>query len=386
MPFQIVRNDLSKMKVDAIVGAADPADGSGAGTGAVGTASIRPSHDLPAAYIIRTVGTAWKGGSSGEEEILRSCYRSALELASEHDLTSIAFPLLASDSYGFPEGVALRLLLPEVEAFLEKHDTDVYLVVPEERAFGLSGERYGDIDSYIDAHYVEKERPGADMPVPGFFGAAPGFPTAPVLHAAKARPTAPVPLTEQVKRSGGLLHAWKPVSAARGAQPREEAERYSDAEQCADIEPLEDADPGAGAEPLGSVCASFSMARSLDDCLLDLQKSFMELVFSYADAREMSDVEVQKRANLDKRAFSKLKCGNTRNPSKTTALALAVALRLNLDETKDLLARAGLALSPCSRQDLIVQYFIEHEAYDIHEINIALFEHGETPLGSQAKE
>ncbi len=374
MPFQIVRNDLSKMKVDAIVNAADPADGSGTGMGAAGTASIRSSHDLPAAYIIRTVGTEWKGGSCGEEEILRSCYCAALKLASEHDLTSIAFPLLASDSYGFPEGVALRLLLPEVEAFLEKHDTDVYLVVPEERAFGLSGERYGDIDSYIDAHYVEEERPGADMPVPGFFGAAPGFPTAPVSP------------TEQVKRAGGLLHARKPGSAARAAQPREEAERYSDAEQCADIEPLEDADPGAGAEPLGSVCASFSMARSLDDCLLDLQKSFMELVFSYADAREMSDVEVQKRANLDKRAFSKLKCGNTRNPSKTTALALAVALRLNLDETKDLLARAGLALSPCSRQDLIVQYFIEHEAYDIHEINIALFEHGETPLGSQAKE
>ena len=98
----------------------------------------------------------------------------------------------------------------------------------------------------------------------------------------------------------------------------------------------------------------------------------------------MTDVEVQKRANLDRKAFSKLKCGTTKNPSKATALALAVALKLNLDDTKDLLSRAGYALSPCSRQDIIVQYFIEKEAYDIYEINVALFEHGEATLGTPA--
>ena len=135
-----------------------------------------------------------------------------------------------------------------------------------------------------------------------------------------------------------------------------------------------------------SVCMGAAMSapaedRRIDDVVANLDKSFMELVFSFADAKGMSDVEVQKRANLDRKAFSKLKCGTTRNPSKSTALAFAIALKLNLDETKDLLSRAGFALSPCSRQDLIVQFFIEREVYDIHEINIALYEHGEAGLG-----
>nr|MCR5602955.1 hypothetical protein [Lachnospiraceae bacterium] len=133
------------------------------------------------------------------------------------------------------------------------------------------------------------------------------------------------------------------------------------------------------------VCAMpLEADRSLDDVVKNLDKTFMELVFSFADEKGMTDVEVQKKANLDRKVFSKLKCGTTKNPSKSTALALAVALELNLDDTKDLLSRAGLALSPCSKQDLIVQYFIEREAYDIYAINIALFEHGEQLLGTQA--
>ena len=127
-----------------------------------------------------------------------------------------------------------------------------------------------------------------------------------------------------------------------------------------------------------------SEVRSLEDVVKNLDKSFMELVFSFADQKGFTDVEVQKKANLDRKAFSKLKCGTTKNPSKSTALALAVALELNLDDTKDLLSRAGWALSPCSKQDLIVQYFIERKAYDIYEINLALFEHGEPLLGMQA--
>ena len=127
-----------------------------------------------------------------------------------------------------------------------------------------------------------------------------------------------------------------------------------------------------------------SEVRSLEDAVKNLDKSFMELVFSFADQKGFTDVEVQKKANLDRKAFSKLKCGTTKNPSKSAALAFSVALELNLDDTRDLLSRAGWALSPCSKQDLIVQYFIERKAYDIYEINLALFEHGEPLLGMQA--
>ena len=107
----------------------------------------------------------------------------------------------------------------------------------------------------------------------------------------------------------------------------------------------------------------------------------MELVFTYADDRGINDVELQKKACINRKAFSKLKCGTTRNPSKPTALCFAIALELSLDETRDLLSRAGLALSPCSKQDVIVQYFIEKEAYDIDIINEALFAHGVECIG-----
>ena len=131
-------------------------------------------------------------------------------------------------------------------------------------------------------------------------------------------------------------------------------------------------------------CMAYA-ARSLDDVVGNLEKSFMEMVFTFADSKGMTDTEVQKKANIDRKAFSKLKCGTTKNPSKSTALAFAVALELNLDDTKDLLSRAGFALSPCSKMDLIVQYFIERNVYDIDAINIALYEHGEQTLGSANK-
>ena len=124
--------------------------------------------------------------------------------------------------------------------------------------------------------------------------------------------------------------------------------------------------------------------RSLDDVIANLDKTFMELVFSYADEKNMTDVELQRRANLDRKAFSKLKCGTTKKPSKQTALALAIALKLNLDETSDLLARAGFALSPCNKQDVIVRFYIENGVYDIHKINCSLYERGEGILGMQA--
>ena len=211
-----------------------------------------------------------------------------------------------------------------------------------------------DLDAYLREHYVESAFPeaaaGAAMPDAMMGAACAGMMDAPFIGTAlEDEDAAPVVLEDKAFRSISM-----PFEAARSAEPKKR--RFAKK-------------------------AAAESARSLDDVIGDLDKSFMEMVFSFADARGISDVEVQKRANLDRKAFSKLKCGTTKNPSKATALALAIALQLNLDDTKDLLSRAGFALSPCSRQDLIVQYFIEHEAYDIHEINIALFEHGEESLG-----
>ncbi len=384
MPFQIVRNDITKMHVDAIVNTANPMPGYGAGIdsavyeaagkdkllakrheiGAIdrGTSVITGGYNLPAKYIIHTVGTAWQGGKEGEEDIIRSCYRSVFKVASKNDISSLAIPLLASGSYGFPKGIALRIALSEIEAFMSGSDMDVYLVVFDEKSVSISSELYGDIDEYINDNYVD-EKNRVEYPDPygnnerairgsesfagglASIGAVPRF-----LKANKA---------EKKKKKGSNKKA-ESIEATF-----EDEEEMLSSDMCLSAPILEE-------------------ERSLDDVINNLDKTFMELVFSFADAKGLTDVEVQKKANLDRKAFSKLKCGTTKNPSKSTALALAVALELDLDDTKDLLSRAGLALSPCSKQDVIVQYFIEKEAYDIYEINVALFEHGEQLLGTQA--
>ena len=384
MPFQIVRNDITKMHVDAIVNTANPMPGYGAGIdsavyeaagkdkllakrheiGAIdrGTSVITDGYNLPAKFIIHTVGTAWQGGKTGEEDIIRNCYRSVFDVAVNNDIASLAIPLLASGSYGFPKGIALRIALSEIEAFMSVSDMDVYLVVFDEKSVFLSSELYGDIDEYINDNYVEEKN---QEEYPDSYG----------------RTESVVQRSESF--AGGL--------ASIGAVPRflkaNKAEKRKKKGSNKKAESIEAAFEDEEEMLSSDMCLSAPILeeeRSLEDVVNNLDKTFMELVFSFADAKGLTDVEVQKKANLDRKAFSKLKCGTTKNPSKATALALAVALELDLDDTKDLLSRAGLALSPCSKQDVIVQYFIEKEAYDIYEINVALFEHGEQLLGTQA--
>lgn len=361
MPFHIVRNDITKMHVDAIVNTANPMPGYGSGIDTAvyeaaginkllkkrqeigvierGSSAITDGFNLPARYIIHTVGTSWQGGNKGEEDIIRSCYRSVFKIAVENKIETLAIPLLASGNYGFPKGIALRIALSEIENFMAEHDMDIYLVVFDEKSFSLSSELYGDIDEYINDNYVEEK--AKEEYIREFV----------IIEDAAS---------EAVLRSESVSYAklFGNLASAKSSE----------------IKPYE-----APSEKL-------SKQKSLDDVVKNLDKTFMELVFSFADEKGFTDVEVQRRANLDRKAFSKLKCGTTKNPSKSTALAFAIALKLNLDETRDLLSRAGFALSPCSKQDLIVQYFIEREVYDIHAINIALFEHGEQLLGSVISE
>ena len=386
MPFQIVRNDITKMNVDAIVNTANPMPGYGPGTdkavyeaagvdkllekrkeiGVIecGSSVITDGYDLPAKYIIHTVGTGWKDGNSGEEEILRSCYRTVFELAVENEIESLAIPLLASGSYGYPKGIALRIALSEIEAFMAGHDLELYLVVFDEKSFSLSSEFYGDIDEYINDNYVE-EKKKEEYP--------------PDYRSGSRRRTAPeMSMAQPMMGAGNAFHAAGMASPMPESKPMNMRRKLFGEKKSAAVRDSAVLDE--------EVCFAKAPVdeRSLDDVIKNIDKTFMELVFSFADERGISDVELQKKANLDRKAFSKLKCGTTKNPSKSTALALSVALKLSLDDTKDLLSRAGLALSPCSKQDLIVQYFIEREAYDIFEINIALFEHGEPILGCAA--
>ena len=159
MPFEIVRNDIVNMQVDAVVNTANPNPviGSGVDSGIhkkaghelllarqkigcidFGDAVITPGFNLDAKYVIHTVGPVWEDGNHGEEQILSSCYRKSLALAKEHECESIAFPLIATGNYGFPKPLALQIAVHEISTFLLENEMQIYLVVFGKEAFALS--------------------------------------------------------------------------------------------------------------------------------------------------------------------------------------------------------------------------------------------------------
>lgn len=328
MPFKIVRNDITKMKTEAIVNAANTELIMGGGVcGAifkaagvqelqkecdsigkceVGQAVITKGYNLPAKYIIHTVGPIWRGGKQNEDKLLHSAYTSSLNLALEHDIKSISFPLISSGIYGYPKDKALRIAINAIGEFLLKHDMDVYLVVYGKDTVLLSEKLFSKIEKYIDDNYIQE--------------------THRTLEAYE--------LQDSVYENA--MEYKRPISKKK---------------------------------------------RNIEDVLEQIDETFSDMLLRLIDEKKMTDVEAYKSANIDRRLFSKIRSDKNYNPSKATAIAFAIALKLNLDETRDLLRRAGYALSPSSEFDLIIRFFIEEENYDIYEINEALFSFNEKLLG-----
>lgn len=339
MPFEIVRNDIVNMRVDAIVNTANPRAAVGSGTdGAihkkagpellearktigsipVGSAAVTPGFGLEAKFVIHTVGPVWRGGVFGEEKLLRSCYDSALALALEHGCKSVAFPLIATGNYGFPRDRALQIAISAFSEFLPEHEMKISLVVFDRDSYRLSEKLFSGVASYIDEHYVGAK---AAAEYGGRF------------------------------RRGRRFREWEAEDGATMV-----------------LEP--------------APCMAMPSACSLEEMLKQEDAGFTETLLKLIDRTGKKDSEIYKKANLSRQHFSKIRNNPAYKPTKPTAIALALALELSLEETRDLIARAGYALSNSSKFDLIIRYFIERGNYNVVEINLALYEFDQSLLGS----
>ena len=358
MPFTIVRNDITTMAVDAIVNAAntDLAEGGGvcgaifraAGASelraacdklapiATGEAVITPAFALPARHIIHAAGPVYSRYEPHESErLLRSAYTNSLKRGVENDCETVAFSLLSSGIYGYPKDAALRVASATIQDFLAEHDLDVSLVVFDKEALAVSRELLGEVESFIDEHYVAEHE--------GMF------------------------------RRHSLLHIGRAALADEklAAQPLSAAEPKKKKSQ-----PM----PRVAKELSVSYTAE-SAEPSLDDIVGSLDEPFAATLLRLIDASGRTDAQVYKRANIDRRLFSKIRSNAGYAPSKPTVLAFAVALELTLEQTRDLLSRAGFALSRSQKFDVIIEYFIAAARYDVFEINEVLFSYDQSLLG-----
>ena len=313
MPLQIVRNDITKVRCDAIVNAANSSLLGGGGVdGAIhraaghelleecrtlggcrtGQAKITGDYRLPCRYVIHTVGPIWRSGCCGEKELLISCYRESLKLAEAYNCESVAFPLISSGIYGYPKEEALQVAVDTISDFLLDHDMHVLIVVFDRAGFQISKQLVKNIREYIDEHYVE-------------------------------------------------MHSDEPDRRIQMSMVREE----------------------------------------LDDIIRRMDESFSQMLLRKIDERGMTDAQCYKKANIDRKLFSKIRSDIHYKPKKTTVLAFAIALELDLEETKDMLMKAGFALSHSSEFDIIIEYFIRKGNYNIYEINEALFVFDQSLLG-----
>ena len=346
MSFQIIRADITKVKADAIVNTANPAVAVGDGVDYAiykaagrdqllearreigilepGEVGITPAFNLDAKYIIHASGPWWEGGDQGEAEMLGQCYDKSLALALENGCESIAFPLLATGTYGFPKRLGIEIAISSFTKFLEEHEMEIFLVVFGDKAVKISGELIDEVSCFIDGDYVDAalEEEYSHDGVPDYEEESP------VVTGASFAGAGPL----------NLFHAAK-------------------------------------------VCESKPAVEiSLDDALKDMYTdSFEKHLQQYINKKGLKNSEVYAAANISKQYFSKLLKGQVK-PSKEKVLALAVGLHLNLDETVDFLRLAGYALSPISQTDVIVEYFIRREEYNVMKIDIVLFDYGLDPL------
>ena len=331
MPLEIARNDITKMTVDAIVNAANESLLGGGGVdGAIhyaagpkllaecktlggcktGKAKITGGYNLPAKYVIHTVGPIYEDGKHGEKDLLESCYRESLDLAKAHNCETVAFPLISSGVYGYPKDQALKVAIDVISDFLLDNEMKVYIVIFDKAAYKISEKLFSDIAEYIDDNYVDEH-------------------------------------TDYRRESIRLNMPMQPIMAA---------------DMCE--------------------CKAMAADDDLDEIIKGIDESFSQMLLRKIDEKGMTDAECYKKANIDRKLFSKIRSDVHYKPSKPTAIAFAISLELSLEETEDMLKKAGFALSHSNKFDIIIEYIISKGNYNIFEINEALFAFDQSLLGA----
>ena len=375
MPLKIVRNDITKMNTEAIVNTANSHAVVGSGCdnavykaagydellayrkekiGCVpeGEVFITPGFNLQAKYIIHAVSPHYQDGDQKEEEKLRSCYRKSLLLAKEKGIKSIAFPLISTGGFGYPKEEGIRIAVDEINAFLLSNDMDIFLVVFDTQSTLLGEKIYPELEAYIDHNYVYSARKMEYGNA--YFSSKPVDAPDYIAHLNIIQE-----LEGRLRRNSVRKERMLNANMEAPEMPAEE-------DACDCVCDLWN----------GEVAAQEEFENKLNERLAHKSDTFSEYLMYLIESKGMKNADVYNRACVDRRYFSKIKNNKDFHPEKIKALCLCVGARLNLDETKDLLARAGYAISPADLTDIIFTFFIEHKYYDVVEIAIQLEEHG----------
>ncbi len=388
MPLKIIREDITKLSCDAIVNATNkrllPSNNgvNGAihraagdefsiecaklGGCKVGEAKITKGYNLKSRYVIHTVGPKYRGGINHERELLESCYKNCLQLALDYNIESIAFPLIASGTFRFPKDEALSIATDTIRDFLLQHDMLIYLVVFDKESFEISRHLHNDIQSYINDHYASLKYTGRRYESDSFFE-----------ERSKSRP-------DIIARQISVKDLENIISNADEFEPFNYLDNDFNESSISTNVPRDTSEFELKDEYIKEASVTFKSSKPfvdkdyikahLEELFSYKDESFSKMLFRKIDESGLKDSEIYRRANMDKRLFSKIRCNDDYKPSKKSVIALAIALKMDLDETKEFLCKAGYALSPAYKFDIIIKFFISNQVYDIFEINNALFE------------